>query len=320
MQAANDATPLEVGLRFRPSLDGFITGFRFFKGPGNTGTHVGHLWTNTGQLLATANFASETASGWQTVTFPPVPVAEATTYVASVYMPNGHFALDTGYFQLDAVHVWPLKALRHGDDGPNGVYRLGSPGFPSDSVGGSNYWVDVLFDVDDHRTPTVIDLAPARGWSRCTPAPRSRRSSAKRWMPRRSCSRYGTGQPARCWEHQLRQPESAGDLHSWRRACTPRHLHGQGRRCEGQVRCSIAAPFSWTFTTTGAPGTVPTSLWDTSATPVTATVVDSPVELGVRFRSTHGGTITALRFYKAPTSAGPHSDTSGRRQVHCLPR
>ena len=34
-----------------------------------TGTHVAHLWTNTGTLLATATFVNEAASGWQEVMF-----------------------------------------------------------------------------------------------------------------------------------------------------------------------------------------------------------------------------------------------------------
>ena len=60
-EAENDHAAVEVGTRFRSDVDGLITGIRFYKGATNTGTHVGHLWTNTGQLLATATFTSETA-------------------------------------------------------------------------------------------------------------------------------------------------------------------------------------------------------------------------------------------------------------------
>src|SRR5207344_1640447 len=35
----NDGTAIEIGFRFRASQDGFITGVRFYKGSGNTGTH-----------------------------------------------------------------------------------------------------------------------------------------------------------------------------------------------------------------------------------------------------------------------------------------
>ena len=40
-----------------------VTGLRFFKDAGNNSAHVGHLWTNTGTLLATAAFTNETAIG-----------------------------------------------------------------------------------------------------------------------------------------------------------------------------------------------------------------------------------------------------------------
>ncbi len=55
--------------KFRSDIAGFITGVRFYKGAANTGTHVGHLWTANGTLLAEATFNAETASGWQQVDF-----------------------------------------------------------------------------------------------------------------------------------------------------------------------------------------------------------------------------------------------------------
>ena len=64
-----DAQPAELGVKFRADVSGSITGVRFYKGASNTGTHVGHLWSNTGTLLATATFTNETASGWQQVMF-----------------------------------------------------------------------------------------------------------------------------------------------------------------------------------------------------------------------------------------------------------
>ena len=41
-----DASPVEVGVRFKADLDGTITGVRFYKATANTGTHVGNLWTD----------------------------------------------------------------------------------------------------------------------------------------------------------------------------------------------------------------------------------------------------------------------------------
>jgi hypothetical protein len=51
---AIDPNSVELGVKFRASTNGTITGIRFYKGPQNTGTHVADLWSATGTLLATA--------------------------------------------------------------------------------------------------------------------------------------------------------------------------------------------------------------------------------------------------------------------------
>ena len=92
--AVGDTDPLELGVRFESDVDGYITGLRFYKSTTNTGTHVGHLWTIGGKLLASVTFTNETASGWQTATFAyPVAIVSNTLYVASYYAPAGHFAV-----------------------------------------------------------------------------------------------------------------------------------------------------------------------------------------------------------------------------------
>ena len=95
MASENDPGAVEVGVKFRSDSDGFVSGVRFFKGAGNTGTHVGNLWSASGTLLATATFSAESASGWQQVSFSsPVAITANTTYVASYFAPNGHYAVD----------------------------------------------------------------------------------------------------------------------------------------------------------------------------------------------------------------------------------
>ena len=66
-----DPTPVTVGVKFRSDVSGSITGIRFYKGPGNNGTHVGLLYSSSGTLLARATFTGESASGWQQVSFRP---------------------------------------------------------------------------------------------------------------------------------------------------------------------------------------------------------------------------------------------------------
>ena len=51
-------------------------------------------------------------------------------------------------------------------DGPNGVFRYDSSGFPSSAGNSANYWVDVVFESDlgpDVTPPDVSSVLPAGG-------------------------------------------------------------------------------------------------------------------------------------------------------------
>src|SRR4029453_4589032 len=90
---------VQLGVKFRSDVAGFVTGVRFYKSAANTGPHVGSLWSTAGTVLATATFSGETASGWQQVTFPsPVAIAANTVYVASYHTDVGHYSGDESYF------------------------------------------------------------------------------------------------------------------------------------------------------------------------------------------------------------------------------
>ena len=111
----NDPSSVELGVKFRSEVDGFVTGIRFYKGTGNTGTHVGNLWALDGTQLATATFSGESASGWQQVDFSsPVPITANTVYVASYFAPVGNYAADNGYFTATGVDNGPLHLLQDG--------------------------------------------------------------------------------------------------------------------------------------------------------------------------------------------------------------
>ena len=145
MVDAGDPNPVELGMKFTPDYNGSITGVRFYKASGNTGTHIGSLWTAGGTRLAQATFTGESASGWQSVTFSsPVPVTAGTTYVASYFAPNGRYSMTQFGFSA-SVYNHPLRALGEATS-PNGVYAYGATSqFPNASYRSSNYWVDVLY-------------------------------------------------------------------------------------------------------------------------------------------------------------------------------
>jgi len=138
-----DPSAVSLGVKFVPSVDGYVTGVRFYKSLSNTGTHTGTLWSASGAQLATGTFTGETASGWQSLQFAsPVAVTGGTTYVVSYFAPNGHYADNQNFFTTSYVND-PLTAP--GGANANGVYLYGSAGFPTDSWNSSNYWVDPIF-------------------------------------------------------------------------------------------------------------------------------------------------------------------------------
>ena len=142
----NDGQALELGVKFRSSLAGFVTGIRFYKTTGNSGTHTGELYSSTGTRLAQAVFSGETATGWQTVAFAsPVAIAAGTTYIAAYHSSAGYYTSTNNYFTTAVVNS-PLTALADGTDGSNGVYIYSAnPAYPVNSYQKGNYWVDVVF-------------------------------------------------------------------------------------------------------------------------------------------------------------------------------
>ena len=186
--AANDARAVELGVRFKASTAGSIVGVRYYKSSRNSGTHVGSLWNSAGTKLATATFAGETSTGWQTVRFATaVPVTPGTTYTASYHTTTGYYAVKQGTFANGAtIGTGVVK-------GSAGVFRYGSVAFPTGTYLYSAYFVDVLFQPvsDPTPTPTPTTSAP-------TPTPTPTPSRRRRRLPR---------VPRRRWEPPRRRPE-----------------------------------------------------------------------------------------------------------------
>ncbi|QMU31022.1 DUF4082 domain-containing protein [Adhaeribacter radiodurans] len=170
--AYNDGSQIVVGMKFRASINGSATGVRFYKQTNNTGTHTGQLYNSTGTLLAQATFINETASGWQEVNFSsPVTITANTTYIVAYHSVNGFYGGTNSYFG-STIDRPPLRALGSSEEAGNGVYAYGS-GFPNQTFGASNYWVDVVFNngaPPSNPAPTVAITSPANGATFTAPA------------------------------------------------------------------------------------------------------------------------------------------------------
>jgi hypothetical protein len=141
-EVTNDTASVTLGLKFYSDVPGSVSGVRFYKGPDNTGAHVGTLWSSTGTKLAELTFSGETASGWQQANFSsPVNIAANTTYVISYLAPKGYYTCDQNY-SWATLSATPL----HVSGAAPGVYAYGSASlFPTGTWNGSNYWVDLVF-------------------------------------------------------------------------------------------------------------------------------------------------------------------------------
>ena len=164
-----DSGSYELGMKFQSSVTGWVAGVRFYKGTGNGGTHTGSLWTSSGTLLATGQFYSETASGWQTMLFAsPVQISANTTYLVSYYDPQGHYSVDEELFasQVSTPPLTAVKANYMQAGGDNGVFNAGGPGFPTHMNDSWSYSVDVIFDTTQPPShPAVTSVTPYAGSS-----------------------------------------------------------------------------------------------------------------------------------------------------------
>ncbi len=310
---AGDGGSLELGVKFRTTVAGSITGVRFYKSTANTGTHLGSLWTASGTRLATGTFTGETASGWQQLNFStPVTVKANTTYVASYFAPNGGYSYDTTFAGSDAG-LAPLTGLKTGTDGGNGVYHYGSTSaFPSSASSGSNYWVDVVLDTSTASTtpPTVSSTSPTSGATGTSiTAPVS--------------ATFSSAVDTDSVTFTVKDPDGntvpgAVTFPASNKATfTPSTELELNTGYTASVQASdvwgntMAAPVTWSFTTSSTPPAVtcPCTLWSSSAVPANTDMTADPnsLELGTRFTSSAAGWVTGVTFYKGTGNTGVHT-------------
>jgi hypothetical protein len=147
----------ELGVKIVADQTMSLTDIRFYKQPGETGTHVGTVWTTSGAKLATVTFTNESASGWQQATLgTPVTMQAGTVYVVSVNA-NAYFGTTTSGLATQIVSG-PLSSA---PDPANGVYGSAAGVFPTQSYKSTNYFVDVsAVPTSSPAPPTVTSTTP----------------------------------------------------------------------------------------------------------------------------------------------------------------
>ena len=179
--AANDPSASSSACASSPPADGFITGVRFYKGTGNTGTHVGSLWSTAGAAPRDRSPSPtrrppagsrrpsprRSRSGRPDLRRRPTPRPTATTPCRAT--PSTAVRVRRG----------AAAGRRRFRATPAGVYA--NPGqFPTSAYQNTNYYVDVMFTTTDDSPLIATDqLAAARLRRACRSARRSARRYSK---------------------------------------------------------------------------------------------------------------------------------------------
>lgn len=310
----NDPAGVELGTKVRFDARGQVSGVRFYKGPGNTGTHTGSLWSSAGTRLATGTFTGESVSGWQTLTFSsPVNVNSGTTYIVSYFAPNGHYSSTPGYFGNNTASYLQLHGIADGVDGGNGVYGYTSSGvFPANTYNANNYWVDVLWQAGangDSTPPSVTGSTPANGSSGANLA---------------TAPTVTLSEPVDLTTATFTVSDSGGahlagvtslSTNKLTVTFTPSAPLAPGTTYTGSLQIAdvngnvMPAAYTWSFTPTST-ATCPCSLFSAATVPTVVSTNDpNAYELGVNFTPSVNGTITGVKFYKGPQNTGTHTGT-----------
>lgn len=150
----DEASGIEVGVKVKPAVHGYITALRFYKPIISTQTtHTATIWNASGSSLATVTFANETNYGWQEAALAsPLEVNAGQLYVVSYYAPDGIYQVTVGGMasnlgdDLVAYANDSSENAASGSGNRNGAFRSASTGYPnSGSASGNYYWIDAVF-------------------------------------------------------------------------------------------------------------------------------------------------------------------------------
>ncbi|WP_371833313.1 DUF4082 domain-containing protein [Ferirhizobium litorale] len=300
----DENTGVELGMKFVASTSGTVTGIRYYKPSGDTGTHTGSIWSANGTLLGTVTFTNESLSGWQTATFSnPIQIAAGQTYVASYHTSSGTYYSSANYFATSHTNG-PLTAPSSSTSGGNGVYAYGSGGnFPGQSYNSSNYWVDVVFNQSTTAPNTAPVAANDNGFVATYNTPLTIAASAiisndidADGDVLTISGAGGAVNGTVTYNSQLNALIfTPTDGHAGAASFTYTISDGRGGTASATVNLTVAEQ-----STTA-------SLFSPADTPTVASVNDpDAVELGVRFVASASGEITGLRYYKGAQDTGTH--------------
>jgi hypothetical protein len=288
----------ELGMEFRSAKAGTINAIRYYKAPSETGTHIGKIWSSTGQLLTSVTFTNETASGWQEQALStPLAIDANTTYVVSTNA-NSYYVVTAGGLATTLTNG-DLSAVA---DGSNGVFNTTPGNFPTQSYNNGNYFRDVVFTSSSGNTPGTLAISGTTTQGNTLTAAVS----------------DVDGLAGSTITYQWQQTSDGGTTWTPITGATTPTLTLDNSYVGKQLR--VNAIYTDTLGTNENIFSNPTSIISaigqtqsifTTQTPSVTNTTDGTgsagdYELGMEFRSAKAGTINAIRYYKAPSETGTH--------------
>lgn len=283
--ANNSDVPYELGTKFSSTQAGRIIKIRYYKVYGETGTHVGRIWSSGGTQLASATFENETLSGWQEAALStPYTIAANTDYVVSVNS-NTHYGSTTNGF-VSAITNGPIS----GSSGANGVFTTTPGNFPYEAFQSSNYFRDVVFNYSGDTTAPTTPLNLQLSDSTATSVTLTWSASTDNI----GVESYDVFKDGSFFSSvNSTSVEIAGLTPATSYTMTVKARDGAGNLSSVSTGISIStASGYYTLITSDTPR---------------SSSNDGSYELGVRFQSVKSGFITKIRYYKHASETGTHT-------------
>ena len=264
-------TEVELGVKFQASADGFVPGVRFYKGPSNSGPHIGDPVVGGRGRTGHHPRYFESASGWQTVYFPTHRPDYRRHHLRGLVPHGERELLGHRWPVLGGRRQRPLAGLRASTAGGNGVYRYGGRSFPTNSYGDSGYGVDgALHLLQDLTSAHHCNGQPGQ---RCHE--RSDQHPTTHHVERGRCVRFSAGNSL-----LVQAATSLGQLHLMPSGSSPYvcpditaqrcdELHRDGYQRPGQGGQFAICAFAATFQTAGL-AACPCSIFASDSLPATA--------------------------------------------------
>lgn len=145
----------ELGMRFMVGVPGTIRAIRYYRPAGESGTHIGRLWTSSGTQLGQATFTDETAEGWQQAALAtPVAIQPGTVYVVSVNANVLQAETPAGFSDYVPFGVFRLPADNEG----HARFSVSANEYPAYNTY-TNFHRDVVFQAAPEHTATATRAA-----------------------------------------------------------------------------------------------------------------------------------------------------------------